>query len=194
MGKAQKLFLEVVQQALKVEPQRFTANWFINKPRKEHFRVRYDAAMAVFDALGGNGDGLDSKGTRKLNPDAYLPPPYNCLIEYDEVQHFTRFKQKALELYPATYTYGFSVGEWLDRCKRHRVAAEAKGQPGYRKPTEDFPFPGGRHSQRAFLDMFRDFLPPLWGLRPTVRVSEFEFRPGSDNPIELKRLIESRLR
>ena len=193
MGEAQRLFIDALRQALQMKPQRFSVDWLMNKPLREHFRERYDAAMAVFDALGGDRDGLDAKRIVKLVPDAYLPQPYNCLVEFDEVQHFTRFKQKALELYPAAYTYGFHVGEWLDYCRRHRVEAEAKGQPGYRKPTQDFPFPDGRHAQRAFFDMFRDFLPALWGLRPTVRVSEFEFRDGSASPGHLKKLIQSRL-
>ncbi|MBI1923980.1 hypothetical protein HYR99_06995, partial [Candidatus Poribacteria bacterium] len=40
--------------------------------------------------------------------------------------------------------------------------------------TADFPFVNGRAAQRAFFDTFRDVLPPLHGLRPTLRLAEFE--------------------
>ena len=193
MGEAQRLFIDALRQALQMKPQRFSVDWLINKPLREHFRERYDAAMAVFDALGGDRDGLDAKRIMKLVPDAYLPQPYNCLVEFDEVQHFTRFKQKALELYPLDFAYGFDVAQWLACCRRSWTEAEAKGASGYRARKPEFPFEGGRHAQRAFFDMFRDFLPPLWGLRPTVRVSELEFRTGSASPGQLKKLIESRL-
>jgi hypothetical protein len=54
------------------------------------------------------------------------------------------------------------------------VAALAKGPDRFRRHTADFPYANGRAAQRAFFDTFRDWLPPLHGLNPTVRLAEFE--------------------
>lgn len=58
----------------------------------------------------------------------------------------------------------------------NKYAAEAlkKGPSGYRKPTKEFTFINGRATQRAFFDAFRDIQPTLFGLKPTIRLSEFE--------------------
>src|SRR3990172_5879350 len=103
MRRAQCQFLLDVQEALGVKPRKFNAQWLINKPTMEHFGERYGSAMAVFRALRGDPIGLEEKRKKRLTPDAYLPAPYNCLIEFDEVQHFTRFKQAALNRYPRDY-------------------------------------------------------------------------------------------
>jgi hypothetical protein len=52
--------------------------------------------------------------------------------------------------------------------------AMSKGTGGYRRSTQEFPFPGGRHAQRALFDITRDLLPVRHGLRPTIRTSEFD--------------------
>jgi hypothetical protein len=148
--------------------------------------------MAVFAALNGSRPGLAAKRAQRLTPDAYLPSPYNCLVEYDEEQHFTTWKQTALSHYPANFEYGFDIAHWLALCKVHWREAEEKGPAGYRKPTKDFPFANGRHAQRAWLDSFRDFLPVLYGLNPTIRVAQFEFDSRIDDLTKLKPLIQSR--
>jgi hypothetical protein len=60
---------------------------------------------------------------------------------------------------------------WKQLCKTHKDKADK-----YRKAkaTTDFNFAGGRTAQRAYLDCFRDLLPLLHGLQPTVRINEFE--------------------
>ena len=58
----------------------------------------------------------------------------------------------------------------------------------------------GRAAQRAFFDTFRDWLPTLHGLNPTVRLAEFEVKPilngkvtGEAAKTYMKRLICERL-
>jgi len=148
--------------------------------------------MTVFRALGGDPKGLGQKRPRRLAPDAYLPAPYNCLFEYDEAQHFTRHRRVTLDHYPTEFLYGFAVDKWQAYCDKYSLVAEAKGAAGYRAPKIEFPFEGGRHAQRALFDTLRDFAPPLHGLCPTIRVSEFEFNPRRDPPKALMALIESR--
>ncbi len=148
--------------------------WFKNKPLPEHFGEFYGKAMDIFRALDGDEQGLQSKRLVQLVPDCYLPPPYNCLVEFDEVQHFTAYKLKALQLYPAQIRYGFDLDYYKELCQKYSEEALLKGAGTYRAPKVEFPFENGRAAQRAFFDMFRDFLPTLHGLNPTVRITEFE--------------------
>ena len=59
----------------------------------------------------------------------------------------------------------------------------------------------GRAAQRAFFDTFRDWLPSLHGLNPTVRLAEFEVNPilngqltGDTAKVYMERLLCERLK
>lgn len=72
-------------------------------------------------------------------------------------------------------------------CFKHRKKADK-----YRKnkTTKDFPFATGRTAQRAYLDSFKDILPNLHGLKPTIRISEFEVQSITANDNESRKIIE----
>lgn len=73
--------------------------------------------------------------------------PSGCIVEVDEVQHFTTARRDALALYPPGVGLGFDLAEYrqlidtwhpkADRAYAHRMSA-------------DFPFAGGRRDQRAY--------------------------------------------
>ncbi|MDE0041429.1 MAG: hypothetical protein OXT74_05300 [Candidatus Poribacteria bacterium] len=149
-------------------------DWLRNKPTAEHFGDFYPNILHLFEGLGGDKDGLFGKADGYLTPDAYFPEPYNFIFEFDELQHFTAPRQKSLTLYPAEVPLAFDREQYLRFCAEHHESALRKGTDRFRRKTADFPFVNGRAAQRAFFDTFRDWLPPLHGLRPTLRIAEFE--------------------
>ncbi len=148
--------------------------WLKNKPTAEHFGDYYRSILHVFEELAGDTDGLFGKADGFLTPDAYFPEPYNFIFEFDELQHFTAPRQESLALYPAEVPLAFDREQYLRFCAAHHESALRKGTDRFRRKTADFPFVNGRAAQRAFFDTFRDWLPPLHGLRPTLRIAEFE--------------------
>ena len=149
-------------------------DWLKNKPTAEHFGGYYPGILRLFEELGGDKDGLFAKADGYLTPDAYFPEPYHFIFEFDELQHFTAPRQKTLTLYPAHVPLAFDRGQYLRFCAEHHESALRKGTDRFRRKTAAFPFVNGRAAQRAFFDTFRDWLPPLHGLRPTLRIAEFE--------------------
>jgi hypothetical protein len=115
--------------------------------------------------LGGDEPLVRAKAQRPLSPDFVLPN--GQLVEVDEIQHFTSDRLRTLELYPPEVSLGFDLGFYRDLCDRHHRTADR-----YRadKTATDFPFPGGRRAQRAFLDAVRDLLAPYLAGHPVLRV------------------------
>ena len=152
-------------------------DWLCNKPRPENFREHYDAAMALYTKLGGDPDGTKAKADGYLIPDAYFPEPYHFIFEFDELQHFTKYRERTFQFYPENIRLAYAPQKYKQFCQQHHIAALAKGTARFRRPTADFPYANGRAAQRAFFDTFRDWLPSLHGLNPTVRLAEFEVTP-----------------
>ena len=126
-----------------------------------------------------------------LDCDAYFGGQLNFFFEFDEHQHFSSARLKTFEFYPTDLKINFSVDQWKQLCKSHKDKADK-----YRKAktTTDFNFAGGRTAQRAYLDCFRDLLPLLHGLQPTVRINEFEVADIYANNKEARSKIEKLLK
>ncbi len=167
MGERQGMFFSLVRElGIEVVDRKF--DWLTNR-----ITTSEEALWPIFIALGGDPEGMQSKRSRLLPPDGYLPN-YKCIIEFDELQHFTAFRTRTFEHYPADAQLGFDVDAYRSLCNQHATDALNKGPAGYRKPKPEFPFYGGRAAQRALFDACRDLLPVQHGLEPTVRISEFE--------------------
>ena len=152
-------------------------DWLRNKPNPDHFGKHYDAVMALYNELEGNWHGTTAKANGYLIPDAYFPEPYHFIFEFDELQHFTEYRHRTFQFYPENIPLAYVPQKYRQFCQQHYVAALAKGPERFRRHTADFPYTNGRAAQRAFFDTFRDWLPPLHGLNPTVRLAEFEVVP-----------------
>jgi len=126
---------------------------------------------SIFSELKGDKATHEAKRLQLLKCDAYFGGGYQFIFEFDEYQHFTTRRLMTLERYPDNAPLNFLVSDWIEFCRTHRRKADAYRQ---HKTTPDFNFRGGRTAQRAYLDCFRDLLPPLNGLKPTVRICEFE--------------------
>lgn len=167
--------IALVAEVLGVPAERHAQfEWLKNKPTAEHFGDYYRSILHLFEELAGDTDGLFGKADGYLTPDAYFREPYHFIFEFDELQHFTAARRKTLMLYPANAPLAFDRGQYLRFCEEHHEPALRKGTARFRRKTADFPFVNGRAAQRAFFDTFRDWLPPLHGLRPTLRIAEFE--------------------
>jgi hypothetical protein len=145
--------------------------WLKNIHTQDDFGPYYNVIARIFQDLGGNEEFNHAKQSRPLMADAYFGGQWNFLFEFDEFQHFSTARRKTLEHYPSNLKLAFDVDSYKSLCRFHAPKADA-----YRtniRPA-DFDFVGGRTSQRAYLDCFRDFLPLLHGLKPTLRVTEFE--------------------
>lgn len=101
--------------------------------------------------------------------DLFVPEP-GFIFEYDESQHFTLPRKKALEHYPASLKLGFNKERWIELCGK----IDAK--------DADPPY---RDEQRAWYDTIRDFLPAMKGFNPTVRIFMQDFKWCSLNPDKL---------
>lgn len=172
IGDRQKLITEIVATVLNEPAQTdISFDWFINKHTKEHFGNHFPTIEQIFTSLNGDRQASHTKRTMTLDCDAYFGGRYNFIFEFDEHQHFSSARLKTFDFYPADLKVNFSIEQWKQLCKTHSDKADK-----YRKAktTTDFNFVGGRTAQRAYLDCFRDLLPEVNGLKPTVRINEFE--------------------
>lgn len=93
--------------------------------------------------------------TSKLPPSDYFIKSRNCLVEFDESQHFTAPRGYTLTLYPKREKLGFDRKKWINRCNT------------LNRHDND---PAFRDEQRAWYDTLRDLLPGVFEMNPTVRV------------------------
>ena len=80
-------------------------------------------------------------------------PPF--ILEFDESQHFSHARLITLQLYPKTMPLGFALARWRELCR------EVDAQ-------DNDPF--DRDERRAWYDVLRDFVPIVYGFKPTVRL------------------------
>lgn len=192
VGDKQRLITEVVSKVLNEEAQTSKKfDWFINKHSEENFGKHYSVIDKIFKALNGDTNANQSKRSVALDCDAYFGGQYNFIFEFDEFQHFSSARLKTIELYPANLKLNFELKTWKNLCLSHKGRAD-----NYRKDktTIDFNFIGGRTAQRAYLDCFRDLLPEVQGLNPTLRINEFEVIGITENDQDACKKIEQILK
>ncbi len=193
--------IALVEEVLGAKAQkRAQFEWLCNKPTKEHFGDHYHSLIKLYEELNGDWDGTTRKAHGLLTPDAYFPAPYNFIFEFDELQHFTQYRELTFKYYPQNIPLAYTPNIYIDFCKQYHSFALAKGPDRFRRKTTDFPYVNGRAAQRAFFDTFRDWLPTLHGLNPTLRLSEFEVKPilngevvGDRAKSYMKRIIKNHL-
>lgn len=193
--------IALVEEVLGVKAEkRAQFQWLCNKPKKEHFGQHYDRIIELYNHFNGNWEGTTAKLDGLLTPDAYFQNPHHFIFEFDELQHFTTFREDTFSYYPEDITVRYSTGKYIDYCKKFYSKALAKGPDRFRRTTADFNYINGRAAQRAFFDTFRDWLPTLHGLKPTIRIAEFEVYPilngeltGQSAKEHIKRILFERL-
>ena len=170
--------IALLEQTLEITAEkRAQFEWLRNKPDPEYFGELYDKIMELYGELNGDWHGTVAKADGYLTSDAYFPEPYNFIFEFDELQHFTKYRELTFKYYSEKIPLAYETNKYVSFCKEYHEAALAKGPDRFRRRTADFPYKNGRAAQRAFFDTFRDWLPPQHGLNPTLRLAEFEVKP-----------------
>lgn len=109
-----------------------------------------DPLKAIFNALEAmRGFSTFAVPGQSLRCD-FVIPEERLIVEYDERQHFTIQRAKALELYPSDLKFGFDRSGWIAACNSIRATD---------------PVPPHRDEQRAFYDSLRDILAVQNGYR-----------------------------
>lgn len=147
-----------------------TFPWLRSVPSEAECGPLWPLVQQLYTALTGRPwvPGLAPPRPRKV--DAYYQP-WNFILEVDGPQHFTQYRRLTLALYPPTAPLGFDRAAFQARC---RAVAYTPGLSFGRPRPPYFPGPNGRHQERALRDALTDLLPPLYGLRPTVRLAPDE--------------------
>jgi hypothetical protein len=187
LGKFQSKITAIIEEVLssKLEVNK-KFDWLINS----HLEVKnpddYKLLENIFFSLNGDFEGLSKKRTKRLENDAFYEKG-NLLIEIDEIQHFTIYRLKSLELIKNhNIELGYSIEDYTNICSNHYTSAIRKGPSGYRSPKRDFPFENGRACQRAYLDSLRDVLSIRHLKIPVLRISEIELSQyNSDEKIKV---------
>lgn len=141
----------------------------------------YSKLKSIFKALQNHRGHKNFVRVKNLPRCDYfvLNPPF--ILEFDESQHFTLPRKKALRMYPKELKTGFSIKKWIEICDE----VEAKdNDPIY------------RDEQRAWYDTLRDFLPAVKKIEPTIRINWKEYNwcelnPDSESDIRLFKQIIS---
>lgn len=123
------------------------------------------ALEAIFMALEGQSAAQRGKRLIALPGDFYHAPT-GTFIETDEMQHFTSFRLRTLELYPSGAPLGFDTNFYVHLCRQWAPTADK-----YRAAKDATGFgPGGRQRQRAYNDALRDLAIPAMGHPPVIRI------------------------
>jgi len=171
-----------------------TPDW-LQRPGAAEAGRRWALVRALYTELAGMDlpDSMPSRERRTV--DCVLKrrgePPR--IIEFDETQHFNRYRAITLRRYPRSVEVSFDRSVWLHACDRKiRLEGGGFGKP---KPPL-FPHEDGRHRQRAYRDALADVLPVVHGWLPTLRVAGFEVEAWifeRDAPARLAELLVTRL-
>jgi hypothetical protein len=131
-----------------------------------------DRLAAIHEALGGDPSLLRAK--RRKEPESDFLWGERTIIELDEFQHFSTARLRSLDFYGG-FRVGFDVVRYRRLCNEHRARADK-----YRasKEAKDFPVPGSRTAQRAYLDTVRDLIGPAMEYR-VIRI------PAPEEDVEM---------
>jgi len=137
--------------------------------RPENFKGRpyYNKLREIYEALQSYKGFKEFVKAKTLpNCDFFIPNP-GFIVEFDESQHFTLPRKIALGMYPSNLELGFNREKWIRLCEQ--INAKDNDPPN-------------RDEQRAWYDTLRDFLPAIFGLKPTVRLFAKDFVWCNLNP------------
>ena len=126
------------------------------------------ALESIHRELGGDASTLRSKRLGNAPTPDLLHDDLGCIIEVDEVQHFTTSRLRSFTFYPADVPLGFDLGQFVALAQRW---AEKGDRAFAHKTAADFPAPGGRQAQRAYNDALRDLLAPTFTGFPVIRLA-----------------------
>ncbi|MEZ5217531.1 MAG: hypothetical protein R2715_13355 [Ilumatobacteraceae bacterium] len=126
-----------------------------------------DAIATIHRVLGGDEVRLARHASGTPSAPDLVHTELGCIIEIDELPHFTSVRRSTFARYPAATSLGFDLGQYLEMIDTHYEAADAILA---REKPRDFPVPAGRQAQRAYQDALRDLLAPVFTGYPVIRI------------------------
>lgn len=118
-------------------------------------KARRNSIIKIYKAIQ-RYRGYDNFVRRKALPRCdYFIKSLNCIVEFDESQHFTSPRALTYSLYPKWVKAGYDKNIWKIRCE------------GLNRRDSD---PIYRDEQRAWYDTLRDVFPNVFGMNPTIRI------------------------
>ena len=155
-------------------------------PDDEECRAARATLEKIFLDLGGDLITLNGGRTTALRGD-FIHEPTGTLIEIDESQHFTSFRLRTLDLYPAETPVGFELSAYRALCRSYQQRSD-----NYRRTKAARGFGvGGRQRQRAYYDALRDIATPAMGRPPLIRIDAAERDPADAYLRHRDRLVEA---
>lgn len=151
-----------------------TPNW-LKRPGKVECGARWPLVCGIYRKLTG----LELKEVMPRKESRRVDGTLRCvglaarIIEFDESQHFNRYRGITLSQYPVELQLAFDRETWI-RYSRDEPRQKSGGWAKPKPPL--FDTVGGRHLQRAFRDALADILPPDHGFEPTLRIADFEVK------------------
>lgn len=124
----------------------------IEEYRNSSFAEDLGKIYKSLQMLRGNDKFVKSSRLPKVD---FFIPNNGLIIEFDESQHFTMPREKALDNYPPGLQVGFSVKRWQSLCQQLHKHDK---------------LPVYRDEQRAWYDTLRDFAPSVRGFGQTIRL------------------------
>lgn len=158
-SKCKYIFLKTLKEKFGEVTEQWNSGWpcrvedVLHLPELKKATAR--SLEKIYKALQSDRGYLNFVRRRQLPACDYYINSLNCLVEFDESQHFTARRALTLSLYPNGAKLGFDKGVWHKRCvdiNRH---------------DND---PMDRDEKRAWYDTLRDVLPVAFGMNPTIRV------------------------
>ncbi|MFT5366086.1 MAG: hypothetical protein ACI8V2_001028 [Candidatus Latescibacterota bacterium] len=161
-------------------------SWLLSVPDQAVYRDVWDDVSAVYETLVDGRWGLrdrlqeyaeDLKGGRQ-RVDIWFDEPFNCMVEFDETQHFNPFRLKTLQAWQGYANCSFDYDHYLALAGATTIPA---GTTGFQRLKNFDPlFPpmlageaqDNRIRQRAFRDFLKDITPLVVPrMNPTIRIS-----------------------
>lgn len=173
--------------------RRETPAWLM-RPGRQECGVEWGRVSRIFRDLTGASLPETMRPVERRNVDGIISfGGVERIVEYDERQHFNRFRAITLSYYLEDAPVAFDKVRWLEESRR-KTRLEGRGFAAPKPPL--FPGEDGRHRQRAFRDTLCDLLPPLHGYAPTLRIGQFEvsvWLGSADAEERMRHLLSDRL-
>lgn len=172
-----------------------TPEW-LKRPGRIECGARWPLVCAIYRELTGLEltEEMPTKEWRRIDGILFCGGRGPRIVEFDESQHFNRYRGLTLRKYPTNLKLAFDRMAWI----QHSQDEPSQKSGGWATPKPPlFNLVGGRHLQRAFRDALADILPMDRGFEPTLRIADFEVKQwidASDAPDRMSQLLKRRFR
>lgn len=177
----EQLFNRKISYSFEAQPE-----WLISTPDHKTYECVWNEVSQVYKALVDGQWTLASrleayKDELKLGrqrADIWFGEPVNCMLEFDETQHFNQYRLKTLEGWQDYSKCAFDVTHYKALSGAVTIPPGTTGFQRLKRPDPLFPpmlngeAQDNRMRQRAFRDFLKDITPfVVPNVNPTIRVS-----------------------